>query len=156
MNHLSAILVKSLSSPGYYGDGTGLYLQISASGSKSWIFRFSKAGKRREMGLGALHTISLAAAREKAQECRRLLVDGSDPIVARDAARTAQALSAARSKSFDQCAAAYIKSHRASWKSAKHAAQWEATLANYASPVFGEMPVADVDTELVMRALRPI
>lgn len=85
-----------------------------------------------------------------------MLAQGSDPIVARDAARASQALSEARSKSFDQCAAAYIKSHRAGWKSAKHAAQWEATLATYASPVFGETPVSDVDTELVMRALRPI
>lgn len=156
VNRLSTVLIKSLTAPGYYGDGTGLYLQISSSGSKSWIFRFSKAGKRREMGLGPLNTITLAMAREKAQEGRRMLAEGIDPIVARDAARTSLALSAARSKSFDQCAAAYIKSHRASWKSAKHAAQWESTLAAYASPVFGEMPVSDVDTELVMRALRPI
>jgi integrase len=156
VNHLSAVLIKSLSQPGYYGDGTGLYLQVSMSGSKSWIFRFSMAGKRREMGLGPLHTISLAMAREKAQECRRLVAGGIDPIAARDADRTSQALSAARLKTFDQCAAAYIKSHRASWKSAKHAAQWETTLATYASPVFGTMPVSDVDTDLVMRALRPI
>jgi integrase len=156
VNHLSAVLIKSLSQPGYYGDGTGLYLQISGSGSKSWIFRFSMAGKRREMGLGALHTISLAMARESAQECRRQVAGGIDPIVARDADRTSQALSAARLKTFDQCAAAYIKSHRASWKSAKHAAQWEATLVAYASPVFGALPVSDVDTDLVMRALRPI
>jgi hypothetical protein len=63
INRLSAILVKSLSSAGYYWDGNGLYLQISASGSKSWIFRFSNSGKRREMGLGPLHTISLGMAR---------------------------------------------------------------------------------------------
>lgn len=156
VNNLSAILVKSLSSPGYYGDGNGLYLQISASGSKSWIFRFSNAGKRREMGLGPLHTISLSMSREKAMECRRLLAAGKDPIVTRDSAKTSQALSLARVKTFDQCAAAYIKAHRGSWKSAKHAAQWESTLATYASPVFGSAPVSDVDTELVMSVLRPI
>lgn len=156
VNLLSVVLIKSLAKPGYYSDGTGLYLQISSSGSKSWIFRFSKGGKRREMGLGPLHTVSLAMARDKAQECRRLLADGIDPIVARDATRASQTLSEARSRTFDHCAAAFIKSHRASWKSAKHAAQWEATLATYVSPVFGVVPVNDVDTELVMRALRPI
>jgi integrase len=153
---LSAILVGKLSSPGYYGDGDGLWLQISGSGSKSWVFRFTLAGRRREMGLGALHAVSLGMAREKARECRLLLTEGKDPIVARDTARTASALSMAQFKTFDQCAAAYIKAHRGSWKSAKHAAQWESSLANFASPVFGALPVSDVDTDMVVKALRPI
>lgn len=156
VDKLSAILMKSLSSPGYYGDGNGLWLQVSSSGSKSWIFRFRNAGKRREMGLGPLRTVSLAMAREKALVCRRMLAVGTDPIVARDFAKTSQALSLARVKTFDQCAAAYIKAHRGTWKSAKHAAQWETTLAAYASPMFGSAPVGDVDTEMVMSALRPI
>jgi hypothetical protein len=94
--------------------------------------------------------------RDKARQCRLLLTDGKDPIIARGAAKTADALSHARFKAVDQCAAAYIKAHRGSWKSVKHAAQWETLLAAYASPVFGSLPVADVDTELVMGALRPI
>jgi hypothetical protein len=85
-----------------------------------------------------------------------LLTEGKDPIVSRDASRTASALSAARFKTFDQCAAAYIKAHLGTWKSAKHAAQWETSLANYASPVFGALPVSDVDTDLVVKVLRPI
>jgi integrase len=153
---LSAILVRQLKSPGYYGDGNGLWLQVSASGSKSWVFRFTISGKRREMGLGATHTVSLSIAREKARQCRLLLTEGKDPIVSRDASRTASAVSAARIKTFDQCAAAYIRAHRGSWKSAKHAAQWETSLANYASPVFGALPVSNVDTELVVKVLRPI
>jgi integrase len=153
---LSAILVSKLSRPGHYGDGEGLWLQISGSGSKSWVFRFTLAGRAREMGLGSLNAVSLAIAREKARECRLLLSGGKDPIVERDASRTASALTAARFKTFDQCAAAYIGAHRAGWKNAKHAAQWETSLASYASPVFGTLPVADVDTELVVRALRPI
>ncbi len=156
VHQLSAVLVKGLSSPGYYGDGNGLLLQVSRTGTKSWIFRFTKGGKRREMGLGPLHTVSLAMAREKAVQCRRLLEAGVDPIVDRDATRTSEALSLARAKTFDQCAAAYLNAHRDSWKSAKHAAQWEATLATYASPVFGSMPVGAVDTESVVRVLRPI
>jgi hypothetical protein len=156
VNKLSVVLINKLSSPGYYGDGGGLWLCISKDVSKSWVFRFTLAGRRREMGLGAFHTISLSMAREKALQCRRLLAEGKDPIVDRDSARTSQALSLARVKTFDQCAAAYIKAHRGSWKSAKHAAQWESTLATYASPVFGSAPVSDVDTELVMSVLRPI
>ncbi|MDB5908951.1 MAG: integrase [Massilia sp.] len=156
IDKLSAILVGQLKSPGYYGDGNGLWLQISGSGSKSWVFRFTISGTRREMGLGAVHTVSLSIAREKARQCRLLLTEGKDPIVSRDASRTASALSAARIKTFDQCAAAYIKAHRGGWKSAKHAAQWETSLANYASPVFGALPVSDVDTDLVVKVLRPI
>lgn len=153
---LSAILVSKLSSPGHYGDGEGLWLQISGSGSKSWVFRFTLAGRPREMGLGSLNAVSLGIARERARECRLLLCEGKDPIVARNAARTASALATARFRTFDQCAAAYIKAHRGSWKSAKHAAQWETSLANYASHVFGALPVSDVDTDLVVRVLRPI
>lgn len=142
VDRLSAILVKAVNSPGYYVDGNGLLLQVSRSGSKSWIFRFRTNGKRREMGLGPLHTVSLAMAREKALLCRRLLAAGTDPIADRNSARTSEAIFRARAKTFDQCAAAYIKAHRATWKSAKHAAQWESTLATYASPTFGSMPVA--------------
>jgi integrase len=131
-------------------------LRISKDVAKSWVFRFTLQGRRREMGLGNLHTVSLAMAREKALQCRRLLAEKQDPIVARDASRSKEELSRSRMKTFDQCAAGYIKAHRGSWKSAKHAAQWESTLATYASPIFGSAPVADVDTELVMSVLRPI
>lgn len=124
INKLSAISVKRLSSPGYFGDGGGLLLRISKTGSKSWVFRFALGKKRRKMGLGAVHTISLAMAREKALQCRRLLVEGQDSIVAREASRTKDSLSLARTKTFDQCAAAYIKSACGAWKSEKHAAQW--------------------------------
>jgi integrase len=156
LNKLSAMSVSKLTSPGNYGDGGGLWLQVSGSGSKSWTFRYTLAGRAREMGLGPLHTVSLSMAREKALQCRRLVAAGTDPIAARDAAKTALALSAARHRTFDQCAAAYIKAHRGSWKSAKHAAQWQSTQAAYASPVFGSLSVADIDTELVVRALRSI
>lgn len=153
---LSAKLVENLSSPGYYGDGDGLWLQISNSGSKSWVLRFTLAGKRREMGLGGVNAVSLNVARERTRQCRLVLSEGKDPIVERNAARTSDALRKSRAKTFDQCAAAYIHAHRASWKNAKHIAQWESTLANYVSPVFGALPVSDVDTDLVVKVLRPL
>ncbi|MET0320099.1 MAG: Arm DNA-binding domain-containing protein [Duganella sp.] len=149
---LSAKLVENLSSPGYYGDSDGLWLQIAKGGSKSWIFRFTIAGKAREMGLGGLNAVSLGVARERAGQCRLLLSEGRDA----NAARTSDALRTSRLKTFDQCAAACICAHRASWKNPKHIAQWQSTLASYASPVFGALPVADVDTELVVKVLRPV
>jgi integrase len=153
---LSSIAVTKARHPGYYGDGGGLWLQVSISGTKSWIFRFTRQGRQREMGLGPLHTVSLAEAREKAKACRQHLLDGHDPIEARDAVRLAAALDRAKALTFDQCATDYIKAHRAGWRNAKHASQWTSTLATYVSPVFGSLPVAAVDTALVMKALTPI
>ncbi|MES3023874.1 MAG: integrase arm-type DNA-binding domain-containing protein [Pseudomonadota bacterium] len=156
INKLSALELKRLVKPGYHGDGGGLWLQVSASLSKSWIFRFTIAGKQREMGLGSLNTVDLAGARAKARECRQLLLDGMDPLANRRATKTAHALSEAKRITFDQCAAAYIDAHRSSWKNAKHVLQWESTLATYASPLIGALPVADVDTDLVVKVLSPI
>lgn len=101
VHKLSAVAVSKASVPGYYCDGGGLWLQISGSGSKSWVFRFTLARRRREMGLGPAHTVSLAVAREKAREYRLLLLEGKDPIEARNTAKTAGALSLARAMTFD-------------------------------------------------------
>lgn len=153
---LSALAVSKATEPGYYGDGAGLYLQVSKTGSKSWIFRFTKAAKQREMGLGALHTVSLADARIKARDCRTILLDGLDPLDVRRGAQAADAIERAKTITFDECARAYIAAHRGGWKSSKHASQWENTIATYASPLIGEMSVAAVDTPLVVKILSPI
>jgi integrase len=150
MGKLNSMAVTKTSSPGYYGDGGGLWLQIAKGGSKSWVFRFTLNGKRREMGLGPLHTIGLAEARTRALECRKLVLDRKDPIEHRKLAQARNGVT------FDQCATAYIEAHRSSWRNAKHAAQWEATLKTYASPLIGSLPVAAVDTAQVVRVLRPI
>ena len=156
VDKLSPLLVAKTTKPGYYSDGNGLYLQVSVTGSKSWIFRFTIKGKQREMGLGAVHTISLSEARLKAKEQRLMLVNGVDPLTAREKAREAEALTRAKMMTFDDCAAQYIAAHRNSWKNAKHAGQWEATITTYASPVFGSLPVAEIDLGLVMKVLNPI
>lgn len=156
MNKLSAAAVSRQKVPGHYGDGGGLWLQVSTVGTKSWVFRFTRLGKTREMGLGALHTVSLADAREKAAACRKQLLDGVDPIEARASQRVTDQAATARALTFDQCAEQYIEAHRAGWRNEKHAAQWTATLSTYAGPVFGHLPVAAVDTALVMKALTPI
>ncbi len=152
---LTAMGVAKLKSPGMYGDGNGLWLQITPGG-KSWIFRFTLHGRAREMGLGSSAIYSLAEARERAVACRKLVNEGIDPIEARREKRRDTALDSAKSITFKECAEAYIRAHAAGWRNPKHAAQWTATLANYAYPVFGELPVAAVDTALVMRVLEPI
>jgi integrase len=108
------------------------------------------------MGLGPLSAISLADARALADKYRRQRHEGIDPIQARDDERAGQQTAAARAMTFDQCADAYIASHRDGWGNSKHAAQWKSTLATYASPVFGSLPVQAVDVSLVMKALEPI
>ena len=80
LEKLKALSVSKLQEPGYYGDGGGLWLQVSKTGTKSWIFRYTMNKKQREMGLGSLLFVSLAAAREKAKACRMFVLDGVDPL----------------------------------------------------------------------------
>lgn len=156
VNRLTALQVQKLSKPGYHADGAGLHLCVKASGGKSWIFRYRFGGKEREMGLGPLHTVSLAEAREKALAQRKMLLDGIDPLTAKHASEVQRKLAEASVITFDTAATSYIASHRAGWKNEKHAAQWENTLTTYASPVFGSLPVAGITTPLVLRVLQPI
>lgn len=156
ISKLSALTVRSLELRGLYGDGGGLWLRIAVGGSKSWVFRYDLAGQRHEMGLGSVNPVDLSMARTKARDCRLLLLDGKDPLTERRRARMVHALEQAKRISFDQCAKAYIAAHRGSWRSAKHANQWESTLSTYASPVIGALPVAAVDTDLVVKVLSPI
>src|SRR5208337_5008187 len=94
IHRLSAVKVASLKQRGMHPDGGGLYLQVSENGSRSWIFRFKKGGRSRDMGLGSLATISLAEAREMAAECRRLRLTGIDPIESRKTDRLQAQLAA--------------------------------------------------------------
>ncbi len=106
------------------------------------------------MGLGSAGTFSLAEARDKALTCRKLCYEGIDPIEMRRGQRQDAAIEAAKAITFRTCAERYIEAHKAGWRNAKHAAQWTATLEAYAFPVFGDLPVAAVDTGLVMQALQ--
>jgi integrase len=153
---LTALAITQAKRRGYYGDGGGLLLQVSASGSKSWVFRFKEGGTLREMGLGPSHTVSLAEARQRALECRKARLDGRDPIEARRAERTQMMLEAAKAMSFRACAERYIASHKAGWRNPKHAAQWPATLKTYVYPILGSLPVQAVNVGLVMKAIEPI
>lgn len=155
LGKLAAVTLPKLKS-GMHSDGGGLYLQVTENGARTWIFRFMLNRRAREMGLGPLHTINLAEARERARECRKLRLDGIDPIEARNGKKAEARLAAATAMTFRECAEAYIAAHKAGWKNPKHAAQWPATLGTYVYPVFGSLPVAAVDTGLVTKALEPI
>lgn len=153
---LTALQVSKLTKPGLYGDGGGLTLQITPGGVKSWLFRYMMSGKPYGMGLGPTHTVSLAEARQKALSARKLIIDGINPLVAKKQDQVAAALANAKMMTFDQCAKAYILAHKAGWKNAKHADQWTNTIDTYASSVFGHLPVAEIDTGLVVKCLAPI
>src|SRR6516165_6344780 len=153
---LTQATVKNAARRGYYGDGGGLYLQVSASGSKSWVFRYKVGGKLYEMGLGPLHTVGLAQARTKARQCREHRLDGLDPLAVRRAARMQAKLDAAKAMTFAACAEGYINAHRAAWRNEKHRDQWPNTLATYVNPVIGALPVQAIDTALVMKAIEPV
>jgi integrase len=156
VHRLSAKTVEKAKPPGYYCDGGGLYLQVSLTQSQSWIFRYTRTGRPREMGLGSARDVSLAQARAKAAEARRQLTEGVDPLAAREGRRNEERVRKAGTITFDECAKKYIAAHRASWKNDKHAEQWENTLDTYASPAIGVLAVGDVDTALVLRVLEPI
>jgi integrase len=167
-SRLSARTVQTKVESGYFADGAGLYLQVSRSASefdqkvgacdvaRSWIFRFKIDKRPREMGLGSTRVVSLVEARRRAAMCRQLLAEGKDPIVERLTNRQQVQVRAQAAMSFDECARAYIASHRDGWRNAKHAAQWESTLRLYAIPVIGSLPIAEVLLPHVLKILEPI
>jgi integrase len=150
------INVERLKRPGMHADGRGLYLRIGPNGAKSWIFRYRADGKRRDAGLGGYPAVSLAEAREKAEALRRQRAAGRDPLELREAEKQTAKLETARRMTFKQCAEAYIETHKATWKNAKHAYQWPQSLGAFVYPVFGDLPVQAVDAALVIQALKPI
>ncbi|CAK1327862.1 putative phage integrase [Burkholderia pseudomallei] len=156
LNRLTAVQVTRAKKRGVYSDGGGLYLQITKAQTKSWLFRYMRDGVPRGMGLGPIHAVSLAEARIKAQDCRRLLVDGIDPLGAKRAKRQAERRERLKSLPFRECASQYIDAHRKSWKNEKHAAQWESTIDTYANPIIGKLMVAELETDEIMRVLEPI
>ena len=149
IHRLSALAVNRASEPRYYPDGDGLYLQVSSTGTKSWIYRYSNGGRSREMGLGSLAALSLSDARARAKECRQQRLMGVDPLEAKRASVTRKKLEAAKAITFSDAATKYIAAHEASWGNEKHRAQWKSTLEIYAS-------VAAIDTGLVLKVIEPI
>jgi integrase len=155
VHRLSPLRIKTLG-PGFHADGLNLYLQVTDTGARSWIFRYGRNGKTTDVGLGSIHTTSLAEARDLAHEARRLLRDGIDPLEARRATKQQRALASAKTITFKAAADQYIAAHCAGWRNVKHAGQWRDTLATYAHPVIGTLAVRAIDTGLVMQVLEAL
>jgi integrase len=147
---------KDLKPGRLYGDGGGLYLQVSDRRTKAWVFRFMIRGVARKMGLGDIASVTLAEARKKAHAAHLLVIDGHDPIAERDARKAALAVEKTKAVTFREAAESYIRSHAAGWRNVKHAKQWGSTLEAFAYPLIGGLPVSAIDTGLVLRVLEPI
>ena len=152
INRLSARSWAALNDPGRHADGANLYLSISPSGAKGWLFVYKLNGKQREMGLGSASSggISLVTAREFAAKARGLLAKGEDPLAVRQMEKRASS-----PVLFGTAAKELIAAKQPGWKNAKHGAQWSSTLSKYASKMM-DMPVDKVDANAVLAALQPI
>lgn len=148
-------VAKFLKTPGRYPDGDNLYLRVSSPGNASWLLRYERNGKERMCGLGPLHTVTLAKARDRAKAAREQLLDNIDPIDAKRAQKAERALEAAKSMTFAEAARSWHEQHEASWKNRKHAKQVIDTLATFAFPVIGKLPVSAIDTGLVLKCIEP-
>jgi integrase len=156
INRLTALAVSRIAKAGYTGDGGGLYLQVTTPNSKSWIFRYSMHGRRREMGLGPYPAIGLAEARELAAKARALAKSGTDPITARSEAEAERRLSSSRAITFKTGMELFLKTNKAGWRNDKHKAQWSSSLERYAIPTIGKLSIATVGITEITRILEPI
>ncbi|MFS2161745.1 tyrosine-type recombinase/integrase [Pseudomonas sp. Pseusp122] len=150
MSKLTQTFVRTVQTPGSYHDERGLLLRVGASGSKRWVFRYQRAGRRHDLGLGSFPAVSLKAARFALDTLRLKLAQGHDPM-ARPEPNAAQVR-----VTFREEAERYISTHRPSWKNARHAQQWQHSLRDHVYPLLGERSVALIDTDQVLQVLVPI
>ena len=156
MGKLTVLSAKALSTPGRHGDGEGLYLNIAPSGTKSWVQRIVVDGRRRDIGLGSYHTVSLARARELAHANRTAVAEGRDPVLQKREAREAARSPSPSIPTFEYVASQVIELRRPTWSNPKHAAQWQSTLATCAFPILGKRPVNEITSGDVLAVLTPI
>lgn len=149
MGKLTVRRVTEISKPGRYSDGDGLYLHVRRGGSKQWIVRYvGTDGKRHDMSLGSLSKLTLAQARIEAGDVRRDVLNGTNPIVARQLEQT--------NTKFEHVAYEVWQNQKPTWRNPKHSDQWINTLRTYAFPVIGELDVADVTSDQIIQVLLPI
>ena len=146
---LTALRVRNEKRPGLHADGGALYLRVLPSGSKQWMMRIMVRGKRRDIGLGGIHTVPLADARSEARRLRQLVRQGVDVLAERRKARQGVPI-------FKECAQACIASMEKGWKNEKHRRQWSATLERYVYPIMGGEAVDDIGIEDVLAVLEKV
>jgi len=147
INKLTVAEVKSLSKPGRFSDGGGLYLKVRKTGSKGWVFIDRKNGKMTELGLGSLDFVTLADARSKARELRERTHKGL-PLIEKIEIKE-------KAPTFIECVNIFLKAKESGWSNDKHRAQWHMTLKKYAKPLH-DLPITDVTTPHVLYILEPM
>lgn len=161
IEELSALDVKRLTHPGEgrpnalhaVGGVSGLYLQVTPTGGKSWLLRVTVGTKRRDIGLGSFPSVTLAEARQKARDTRVKIEAGVDPVEERKAFKAALAEAQRPRLTFGKAVEKALGAKLEAFKNAKHRDQWESTLAAYAVPIIGDMPLQSIDTAAVLRVL---
>jgi integrase len=153
---LTTRFVKTVSTPGWYLDGLGLYLQVSKTGTGSFVFRYELHGEQHYLGLGSRRDVSLAEARAAATDARKLKAQGIDPLEAKNAQRRALIAERAKAVTFKAVFEAYLDLHIGSFKNAKHRQQWRNSLATYVLPKIGDRIVADIGPADILRCIEPI
>lgn len=156
IERLTSDAIRKATAPGYYADGAGLYLQVTPGGGRSWIFRYQLRGRPREMGLGPVNAYSLAEARREAADARKLKSRGIDPLDQKRLQEAAKQAEAAKLVTFKEETEAYIAAHCTAWRNDKHGSQWRTTMRAYVYPIIGGVPIAEIDTGLVVKVLEPI
>lgn len=149
MPKLTTRKAESLKDPGHYVDGDGLALVIGKRGGKSWVLRTMVRGKRRDIGLGGYSWVSLAEAREKAREARKIAREGGDPIAQRQAHVVCPTFAEAATK-------VHADQVVGQGSNGKHKDQWINTLTTYAFPIIGPTPVKDITQADILAVLAPI
>ncbi len=146
IHKLTVTQVKALRKPGRHSDGGGLYVNVTKTGTKSWLFMWSNGEGRKEMGLGAFPAITVAKARSKAAEYREAVANGKDPIYERK--KLAE-------PTFLECFEKFIADKEAGWSNHKHRQQWHMTLTRYGRPLH-QIKVSQIKTPDVLAVLKPI
>ena len=147
MPQLTAAKIRSISTPGRHGDGAGLYLNVTAAGSKSWVQRIVIDGRRRDIGLGGYPAVGLAEARSLAVGNQTAIAKGLDPVI--EKRRSAI-------PTFREAARQTHQGNLPRWRNQRHALSWLQTLERHAFPILGNMPVDRISGADVLGVLTPI
>jgi len=150
---LTKALVRSLGA-GRHADGNGLYLVVDPSGARRWVVRVTVKGQknrqgkplRTDFGLGGANIVTLDDARARALEYRRMAKQGLNPRY-----NTTKEI-----PTFEEVAQQVHIERLPTWKNPKHGQQWINTLADYAFPKIGRLPVSDIGQPEVLACLSPI
>ena len=158
-NVLTAREVERLIAAGVrdkHGDGSGLYLAVTAPGVASWLYRYTVDKNQTWLGLGSARVVSLALARELAREQREIRARGRDPLTEKRARRERARVEREKNVPFKRECEEFIEVHDPTWENDVHRGQWRGTMRNYVYPKIGSFPVHEIDGPTITEALAPI